>query len=932
MHNLKITFAYPWLWLLLIPAIGFALFTYFRSPKKYRRTRNRIISLCLHIMVIVLCAATLVNTQFGYEINNTQNELLFLIDVSDSNDNEKQAKDDYLYNSLAILDSKSFSVGVVTFGFDQKYSVPLTRDVSSVYEAYKASETDISSESPDATATDIAAALEYSGTLFKNPQTSKIVLISDGYETDENVLSVISSISANGTKVDVVGVERRSPTMDVEVVDAVFPDYNVEKNEEFEIELTIKSVVPSKIEVDLSVTDNDKKTESKISINPGVNTIKIPHTISDSGLHSFKFDVSYKTDEESKNNSLISYMYVEKFDKILVIESYENQSGEIKQLLYDYKVSVFKIDDSELPVTIDALREYDEIILNNISNADLARRKGFDAVLQSYVSDYGGALFTVGGNEKNKDENGKNVAHAYNREDLTTGSNILQTMLPVQAIKYTPPLGLYIIIDVSGSMDSGSEGGVSRKEAACDTALSIVKDDSCLSERDYCGIMTLSDDYNVEIPKPVSMLNQTELRSAIVRIKEGKQGGNTMFGPAINGAGQQLYALKSNHVIEKMHIIVITDGGAADFNASEKNKAYGDYAKEWAKNGVTISFVGVEATEKDVEDMKSVADECNEIAKDTVGKVYNAQIEDLTAQIKSDIRVPEIKEVEEKEFTPVFTPDTAYAKLFSQETIPTLRGFYGVKAKSGTTIMSGDYNVPIYSEWRYGKGMVGSFMCDLQGIWSEKMLADKTGQRLLKTIINKLMPTKSIRKQDLLVEINEDNYINQVSVISVEKLKEGEKVSLTVNKLDGSAAEAKITQPTEGSSYTRGAFEIKTPGVYVVTAKKYAADNSVLAERTIYKSFSYSKEYSMPDEDFDPKAFLAQIAENGDGSAQMLRTADATAVLDGFVTSIKKNYNPTILFMILAIVFFLTDIAVRKFKFKWIHEIVREAKERKSKN
>ena len=90
-------------------------------------------------MVIVLCAATLVNTQFGYEINNTQNELLFLIDVSDSNDNERQAKDDYLYNSLAVLDSKSFSVGVVTFGFDQKYSVPLTRDVSSVYEAYKAS-------------------------------------------------------------------------------------------------------------------------------------------------------------------------------------------------------------------------------------------------------------------------------------------------------------------------------------------------------------------------------------------------------------------------------------------------------------------------------------------------------------------------------------------------------------------------------------------------------------------------------------------------------------------------------------------------------------------------------------------------------------------------------------------------------------------------
>ena len=34
--------------------------------------------------------------------------------------------------------------------------------------------------------------------------------------------------------------------------------------------------------------------------------------------------------------------------------------------------------------------------------------------------------------------------------------------------------------------------------------------------------------------------------------------------------------------------------------------------------------------------------------------------------------------------------------------------------------------------------------------------------------------------------------------------------------------------------------------------------------------------------------------------------------------------------MILAIVFFLADIAVRKFKFKWPHELIREYKEKKN--
>ncbi len=124
---------------------------------------------------------------------------------------------------------------------------------------------------------------------------------------------------------------------------------------------------------------------------------------------------------------------------------------------------------------------------------------------------------------------------------------------------------------------------------------------------------------------------------------------------------------------------------------------------------------------------------------------------------------------------------------------------------------------------------------------------------------------------------------------------------------------------------------MKTPGVYKVIATKYASDGSAMVQTTIYKSFSYSQEYSLSDEDFDAEDFLGKIAEYGSGTMQNIASADATTVLDGFITSVKKNYDPTVLFMILAIVFFITDIAVRKFKFKWIHEIIRDAREKKQK-
>ena len=53
------------------------------------------------------------------------------------------------------------------------------------------------------------------------------------------------------------------------------------------------------------------------------------------------------------------------------------------------------------------------------------------------------------------------------------------------------------------------------------------------------------------------------------------------------------------------------------------------------------------------------------------------------------------------------------------------------------------------------------------------------------------------------------------------------------------------------------------------------------------------------------------------------------AVFDNFDKTIEKVFDPRYLFMIIAIILFVTEIAVRKFKFKWLHEIIREARDKK---
>ena len=197
MQNFRITFTHPWLLLLLIPAIALTLLPYFRANKKYRKTRNRILSMVFHGLAITLAISLLAGIGFSYEKINLENELIILVDTTDSNEESADLKSDFVQSIISISDGK-YRVGVVKFGHGQVLSGEMSYDINKVLEDY------LTAEAPDSTATDLASALKFARTLFKNPQTSKIVVVSDGIETDNAANSVIKAIAADGVKVDTV--------------------------------------------------------------------------------------------------------------------------------------------------------------------------------------------------------------------------------------------------------------------------------------------------------------------------------------------------------------------------------------------------------------------------------------------------------------------------------------------------------------------------------------------------------------------------------------------------------------------------------------------------------------------------------------------------------------------------------------------------------
>jgi len=471
----------------------------------------------------------------------------------------------------------------------------------------------------------------------------------------------------------------------------------------------------------LTLYDNEVKEKSfAIDLIKGSQKLEIEYIFSTDGLHEFTFDI-VKADGTllTKNNSFYARIYLDAYDNILILERNEGESQRLQEILSNngaYQITVLNISEDDIPLTTEELSFYDQVILVNIANADMP--EGFDEVLHSYVYDIGGSLFTVGGN----DENGE--ANTYSREDMY--GTLYQEMLPVQAINYTPPLGVVFIIDTSGSM---LQTDVYYNRTYFDLAKdSIMAGVNALTERDFVGIVTLNDSASVALPM-TACTQRAKIISAINELNT--DGGGTVYSSAIEQAGMLLLTCEN---LAKYHIIMITDSMPSNSNT------YANLVKDNYENySISFSVIGVNlyTTSTEYENLQNVVQLGN-------GILYTAEkFTYLPSLLREDLMMPNIKEINLKQFSLQILPE--YALLYDIEGVEflTLDGFYGTKLKDGATaILTGIYDVPIYAQWDYGKGTVGSFMCDLNGTFSENLLKDGNGVLLLNKIICGTSPMK----------------------------------------------------------------------------------------------------------------------------------------------------------------------------------------------
>ena len=909
MTNFSITFSNPWLLLLLVPAALLTLIPYFRLNKRYRCTRNRIVSMALHVVIMVLAVALLAGLGIDYDLPNDKNEVILLVDASFSEEALTEEKNQFI-KDVVDSNNSAFKLGIVTFGYDQVYAAELTKDMSTVYASY------LQAPLPDVTATDVESALSYAATLFEYPETARIVLISDVLETDGSVAKTIKSVAAKGIKVDTVYMSDDSRDDEVQLIGMERPEERIEVGSPFSVKLSLQSNYQGTATI--TPYDNDVAgIPFELELKEGIQDIFVPFEFTLPGLHRMSFEIVAGGDTLAENNVFHSYIYLEIFDDILVIESNHNESEALCRMLKDeLNATVMNIGSvGGTLTTVDDLRRYDEIVLVNISNGDMP--EGFVALLHTYVHDFGGGLFTICGNAPDSNPNDEEwTANAYTREDMY--GTLYQDMLPVEAINYTPPTAVMIIIDRSGSMTTYPDGqplpeSENKLLFAKNGAVECVQ---LLSERDYVGIMSFSDLYTEHI-ELTPRTQRDKILAAIEHI-DGEKGGGTNFSPALERAGKALAAMTD---VENKHIIFISDGEPSAGDADR----YKFWLQENAKNGITTSFIGVRCATSAKDTMKILLTQYAGMSEENFHDVVD--LNSASSTIKKDLEVNKIMDVNYETFTPKINDvNSPIVEGILQENMPTLDGFYGLKAKEDADVILSGRFTPIYAQWSYGLGRVGTFACDLNGTWSSSFIDTPEGNAIVNNIVASLFPLEDLKPKEIEVEHEGGNYFTKLNIFT--DLIDDQYIEVTVTSPATAGGESEVQTLTAGAgdNYSRLSFTVKTSGIHEIVTRKRSADGTLLAETVIYKALSYSREYNVFTDKDAAKALSEQLATDGRG----IIIEEPYQVYENAAKLRHVDIDPRIPMMIALLILFLLDIAVRKFKWKWPHELIRDRKAKKA--
>ena len=876
--ELPITFEHPML--LLVALLAFPMIAIARIGAAGQGRGKLITSLVVRSLLLLLLAVALARPSVV-----DRGESLTLMVVADMSQSIPQAlqrdSGEFLARVEEAKRNEDDRIGVVTVA--EASEIRQTPDPNARIQLDHAG---------DPAATNLSAAVRTAISLLPTDTANRILLVSDGNETEASVLEAIELATANDIPVDVLPIEYEYER------EVVFEGLKAPSRARLGQSIDLRAFIQSSTATEgtLRLRRNGRNVDLDpdgpgegitITLEPGVNTVSIPATLDQGGAQRFTavFEPSDSdADSLEENNVFEAVTFVSSDGRVLVVS---NQPSEVEALvtaLMTGGIDVVVEGTLALSGGSAFLNGFDATILSNIARWEIDIEA--DRGLKSYVHDLGGGLIMLGGDRS---------FGAGGWIDSETAKTLPVRLDPPQERQLTR--GALALIMHSCEMAQGNFWGQR-------TAISAIE---ALSSLDFVGIITFNFAGGGPNINGCSWAYPMQIAGnkagAIAAAKAMVIGDMPAFAPSMQLALKGLMGVNAG----QRHVIVISDG-----DPSPPSKQLLD---QYVADGVTITtiMVGGHGTGIDRTNMQGVAEY-------TGGTFYNVTNPKALPKIFiKEATLVSRSLIQEGKYQPRAIPslDGPTRGLTS---VPGLTGFVLTVPREGLAKIPIDIPVedgddPLLAAWNHGLGKAVAFTSDVGARWAGDWTSWSGFQPFWEQVVRWSMRPASPSNLAISTAIDEQGR----AVVEVEALAaDGSFADFLPGEArvlapDGTASPVALQQVGPGRYRTE--FAVEQQGAYLVNAVFPGDEAGAAASVQAVVAVPYRKEFATTR---DNRALLEMIAERTGG--RVLDPRDDLELVDPFDRSgLEMPMSPTRIWDIVVVIaasLFVLDVAVRRISFE----------------
>ena len=530
--------------------------------------------------------------------------------------------------------------------------------------------------------TDAAAAIRLAMAAFPQGYMRRIILFSDGNETQGSAVEEAKIAQAAGVEVDAIPLHIEGGR-EVRLREVSAPN-RVNAEEPFQVRVVVTADQDCQGTLRLYQRTREGRRmlpPTNVTLRKGENVFLLPQELSTAGFYEYEAEVESDVDTIPANNVGRGFTVVYGEPTVLYVESDPEHSIHLGPALEKEGLKVVSVDLAGMPTSLAQFQSFDAVILSDISATDLSSEqlRGIEAM----VRDLGIGLVMVGGPRSF----GAGGFHGSPVE------NALPVSMDLKQRKILPRGALVLIMHTCEIPDANAW--------AREIGLASL---NVLSSQDLMGAVAYlypnGEDWVFEL-QPVG--DKSAMRQALMRADPGDM---PQMGPTLKMAADALAAADAS----VKRIVIISDGDPA--------APGGSLIRNIIERKISVSTVCIAPHSMSDQNM------LQKIADATGGEYYYVNDPQKLPQIfAKEAAVVKGSLLVEEEFTPQIRHDSELLQGLRATPFPKLLGYVATTAKDNATVpLVTHKNDPLLAHWRYGLGKAVAFTSDVTSRWAANWL------------------------------------------------------------------------------------------------------------------------------------------------------------------------------------------------------------------